>query len=109
VPCYASHTVDAEYLGEAGPEMEFLDVNLTKDSSLLLHAIHSPFLLYSGLKKNIKKIRETRKLEFVHEKHSVERKNEGRKPDKNPSLRRLELFKNSISGVMLFSGQEDTC
>ncbi len=25
------------------PEMEFLDINLTKDSSLLLHAIHSPF------------------------------------------------------------------
>jgi hypothetical protein len=24
-------------------EMEFLDMNLTKDSSLLLHAIHSPF------------------------------------------------------------------
>jgi hypothetical protein len=24
-------------------EMEFLDINLTKDSSLLLHAIHSPF------------------------------------------------------------------
>jgi hypothetical protein len=23
--------------------MEFLDINLTKDSSLLLHAIHSPF------------------------------------------------------------------
>ncbi len=25
------------------PEMEFLDTSLTKDSSLLLHAIHSPF------------------------------------------------------------------
>ncbi len=25
------------------PEMEFLDMNLTKDWSLLLHAIHSPF------------------------------------------------------------------
>jgi hypothetical protein len=23
--------------------MEFLEINLTKDSSLLLHAIHSPF------------------------------------------------------------------
>ncbi len=55
MPCFVSHTVDAEYLGEAGPEMEFLDVNLTKDSSLLLHAIHSPFLLYSGLKKKHKK------------------------------------------------------
>jgi hypothetical protein len=25
----------------SNPEMEFLDFNLTKDSSLLLHAIHS--------------------------------------------------------------------
>ncbi len=25
----------------APPEMEFLDINLTKDSSLLLHAIHN--------------------------------------------------------------------
>jgi hypothetical protein len=25
------------------PEMEFLDINLTKDSSLLLHAIQIPF------------------------------------------------------------------
>ncbi len=51
------------------------------------------------LKKHTKKIRETIKLKFVHEKHFVERKNEGRKSDKNPSL---ELFKNSISGVLLF-------
>jgi hypothetical protein len=51
-------------------EMEFLDIYLTKDSSLLVHAIHSPF--YSGFKENhtllwfknpYKKIRETRKLE----------------------------------------------
>jgi hypothetical protein len=27
----------------SSPEMEFLDINLTKDSSLLLHAIHSPY------------------------------------------------------------------
>ncbi len=26
-----------------GPEMKFLDISLTKDSSPLLHAIHSPF------------------------------------------------------------------
>ncbi len=40
----------------AKPEMEFLDINLTKDSSLWLHAMHSPFywrilkkpILYSG-------------------------------------------------------------
>jgi hypothetical protein len=37
--------------------MEYLDINLTKDSSILLHAIHSPFyldfketILYSGFK-----------------------------------------------------------
>jgi hypothetical protein len=46
-----------------GTEMKFLDINLTKDSSLLLHAIHSPFywrilqetLLYCGLKIHTKK------------------------------------------------------
>jgi hypothetical protein len=44
------------------PEIEFLDMNLTKDSSLLLHVIHSlstgGFLqktrLYSGFKKSFK-------------------------------------------------------
>ncbi len=56
-------------------EMEFLDTNLTKDLSFLLHAIHSPSywqifektILFSGLKNPTKKIREPRKLEFVHE------------------------------------------
>jgi hypothetical protein len=33
------------------PEMEFLDISLTKDSSLLLHAIHSPF--YWRIKKTL--------------------------------------------------------
>jgi hypothetical protein len=36
------------------PEMEFLDINLIKDSSRLLNAIHTPFcwriLLFSGFK-----------------------------------------------------------
>jgi hypothetical protein len=27
----------------SGSEMEFWDISLTKDSSILLHAIHSPF------------------------------------------------------------------
>jgi hypothetical protein len=57
-------------------EMEFLDINLTKDLSLLLHAIHSPFhwriskktILFSGFRNPFKKIRETRKLESFHEK-----------------------------------------
>jgi hypothetical protein len=55
--------------------MEFLDINLTKDSSLLLHAIHSlstdRFLkkirIYSGFKNTNKQIREIRKLESIHE------------------------------------------
>jgi hypothetical protein len=80
-----------------------LDTNLIKDSSLLLHAVHSPFYWrilrkpYSSLvlKLLTKKIRETRKLEYFHEKHFVKRKNEDRKPDKNSSLRRLELMLTS--------------
>jgi hypothetical protein len=55
--------------------MEFLDINLTKDLSLLLHAIHSSFyrwilkktILHSGFANLYKKIRETRKLESIHE------------------------------------------
>ena len=35
-----------------GLEMEFLDINSTKDSSLLLYAIHSPFY-WRILKKTI--------------------------------------------------------
>jgi hypothetical protein len=47
-------------------EMEFVDINLTKDSSLLLNDIHSPFhlrilkktILFSGFKNKYKKIHE---------------------------------------------------
>ncbi len=47
----------------ATPEMEFLDISSTKDSSLLLHAIHSPLywrilkktILFSGFKNYTKK------------------------------------------------------
>jgi hypothetical protein len=39
-------------LGQFSPELEFLDINLTKDSSLLLHDFHSPFYL-RFLKKTI--------------------------------------------------------
>ncbi len=79
-----------------------MDIDLTKDSSLLHHAIHrlstGGFLkktrLHSGIKIHTK-ICETRKLEnkleFINEYLLVERKNEGRKPDKNSSLRRLKL------------------
>jgi len=37
------------------------------------------------------KIRETRKLEYIDEYHFVQRKNEGRKPDKNLSLTRFKF------------------
>jgi hypothetical protein len=55
--------------------LTFLDVNKIKDSSLLLHAIHSPFywrilkkaILYSGFKNTYKTIREVRKLQPIHE------------------------------------------
>jgi hypothetical protein len=48
---------------------------------------------YSTLVLNIhtKKSTKQKELESLHEKHFVERKNEGRKPDKNSSLRRLEF------------------
>jgi hypothetical protein len=55
--------------------MEFLDINLTKVSSLLLNSIHSAFywlilkktILFSGLKNDNKKIHKTKKLEPIHE------------------------------------------
>jgi hypothetical protein len=52
-------------------EMEFLDINLTKNSIHLLHAVQSTFC-WRILKKTILlsgflKIRETRKLESIHE------------------------------------------
>ena len=54
----------------ATPEMEFLDISLTKDSSLLLHAIHSPFywrilkktMLSSGFKNPYKKNSRNKKI-----------------------------------------------
>jgi hypothetical protein len=63
-------------------EMEFFDINSTKDSNLLFHAIHSPFcwlillktILYSGFRNPYKEISETRKLEPIHEKPFVVRK-----------------------------------
>jgi hypothetical protein len=56
-------------------EMKVWDSNLTKESSLLLHAIHSPFywrilkktILYSSFKYTYKKICETKKIESIHE------------------------------------------
>ncbi len=53
--------------------------------------------LFSGFKIPYKNIHETRKLESIHEQHLVEMKKEGRKPDKNSSLRRLEFKPIEIS------------
>jgi hypothetical protein len=56
--------------------MEFLDINLTKDSNLLLDdAIHSLFywrilkktILFADAKNPYKKICETRNLDSIHE------------------------------------------
>jgi hypothetical protein len=71
----AATTHAASLLRPAPTEMEFLDINVKKDSSLLLHAVHSPFywrilrrtILYSGYKNTFKKSANKRKLEFVHE------------------------------------------
>jgi hypothetical protein len=63
------------FMRRANPEIEFLDIVLIKDSSLLVPAIHCPFywrilnkiVLFSAFKNSYTKIRETRKLESIHE------------------------------------------
>ncbi len=65
-------------------------------------------MLFSGFKNPFERIRETKKLESIHEYHFVERKNEGRKRDKNSSLRRLEFVprkanKNAVQEFHLWS------
>ncbi len=57
------------------PEMEFLDNNLTKDLSILLHAIHSPFYwwilkktrLFCAFSKSLQKNPRNKKTKFFHE------------------------------------------
>jgi hypothetical protein len=46
--------------------MKFLDINLTKYSSLLQHAVRSPFY-WRTLKKNTTLLWFFRKLESIHE------------------------------------------
>ncbi len=92
-------------------KMAFLDISLTKDTTLLLHAICSPFcwqilkkpILFSGFKNPYKKTLETRNKYF----HFVEQNKRGQKtrqkldPEKTPfysQTPRLKVpFKNSIS------------
>ncbi len=92
--------------------MEFMDIILTKGSSLLLvHVIHSPNFYCSCFNNPYKKCV---KQEYFYEKHFVEWKNESSKPDKNSTLKRVEfnptknknvkiMFKNSISGCLPWS------
>jgi hypothetical protein len=72
--------------------MEFSDMNLTKDSSLLLHAIHNLFywiffiqktILYFGFKTPYIKNPGNKKTRVFSWIEFVEQKNNGRKPDKN--------------------------
>jgi hypothetical protein len=63
------------FMRRANPEIEFLDIVLIKDSSLLVPAVHCPFywrilnktILFSGFKNSYEKIRETRILESIHD------------------------------------------
>jgi ribosomal protein S21 len=53
-------------------------------------------ILFSEFKNPYEKIRKTRKLKSIHEYHFVERKNEGRKPDKKSSQRRLKFMPRNL-------------
>jgi hypothetical protein len=85
--------------------MEFLDVNLKEDSSLLLHC-NSQSLLLADFKENhtllwfLKSFKKSAKQEnstlFMNSIICIEWKNVGRKPDKNSSLRRLEFRHRNI-------------
>jgi hypothetical protein len=72
----------------------------------LLHAIHSPLfwrilqktILFSGFNNPYKNPRKGRKLLSIHEMHFVEGiKKEGRKPDKNSRLKRLEFMPRNLN------------
>ncbi len=93
------------------PEMEFLDIGVTKDSISLCYSQSLPLadfkksLLFSGFKNPCKKIREKRELSLWLAFF------DSRKPDQMSCLRRLEFmprrqkprlkmpFKNSISSL----------
>jgi hypothetical protein len=65
--------------------MEFLDIYLTEDSFGFLTKTR----LYCGF-KNTNKIKSILGIAFL------EKKNEGRKPDKNSSLRRLKFMPRNL-------------
>jgi hypothetical protein len=84
--------------------MEFLDINL-KTFKVICSLLFT-VLSTGGFKKKktilclilkiLTKNSKTRKLESIHELHFVEWKNDGRKPDKNKSLRRLEFLSRNL-------------
>jgi hypothetical protein len=92
------------------PEMEFLDINFDKRlesfdpcwSQSLLLADFKKTILYFGFKNIYKK---STKLEYIHEQHIEERKNEVRKLESEKTQvyaqkPRLKIpFKNSISRI----------
>jgi hypothetical protein len=65
---FTSRLQNQETVGSR-PELKFHDINLTKDSSLLIHAIHSPFywqilkkpIFFSGFNNPYQKKQRTKK------------------------------------------------
>ncbi len=84
-------------------EMEFWDITVTKDSSLLLHAIPRPFywqilkktILYPGLKIHTKKSAKQENSSLFMNSILLDRKNEGRKL-KLESSRRLKFMPRNL-------------
>ncbi len=94
--------------------MEFLNISVTKMRVFCSHSIYS---LSTGgfFKKTMqtllwfsKYIQKNPRNKFIHEQHFTEKKNEGRKPDKDLSLRRLQfmpaktLTKNAVQEFHLW-------
>ncbi len=83
--------------------MEFLDANLTKELSLLLHAIHSSLywrilkkiILFSGIKILTENPRNEKTWVYTWIAFCRTEK-KGRKPDKNSSLRRLKFMPRNL-------------
>ncbi len=81
-----------------------MDINLTKDSSILLHALHSPFywrilmkaILYSGFNNPYKKLGKQENSTLFMNRQFVERKNEGRNQTKLESESLRNLNKNAV-------------
>ncbi len=84
--------------------MEFLGINLTKGSSFFLHAIHSSIYWHilkkivplSDFKNPNKKNPRNKKTRVYSWIAFVEGKNEGRRPDKNSRLIRLEFMPRNL-------------